>query len=116
MNILLSLTYCIPPKLTHIYYYSFSLKTFTSFGMIYSRDPQVYYHIFDEEAPGDADEIALTRAEVDFSEQYHRNTGRKWRQYFGRNGARPPPVLHMWPADTVGQQHGVFTTHGYWYE
>lgn len=75
---------------------------------------QTVYPIFDESHPGDAQAIALVKEEEQFSEEYFRKTGIKWRHYYGPTGPRPPPVLPMWPAVEVGNIHGVTSPNGYW--
>lgn len=49
-----------------------------------------------------------------FMQDYQEKNGLEWRHYYGPNGPRPPPVLHMWPADYVGQVHSVVSQQGYW--
>lgn len=43
------------------------------------------------------------------------NKGIAWRHYYGPNGPRPPPVLHMWAADAIGDTHKIISTEGFWY-
>ena len=40
--------------------------------------------------------------------------GNLWRHYYGKDGPRPPPVLHMWAADKIGQKHQVESSEGFW--
>ena len=40
--------------------------------------------------------------------------GIAWRHFFGPNGPRPPPVLHMWPTKEVGAVHQVDSLNGFW--
>jgi hypothetical protein len=47
-------------------------------------------------------------------QEYYNRTGNQWRHYFGPDGPRPPPILHMWPAKEVGQIHKVISDEGHW--
>jgi hypothetical protein len=38
-----------------------------------------------------------------------------WRSYYGPNGPRPPPALHMWSAEAIGDTHKIISTEGFWY-
>lgn len=49
-----------------------------------------------------------------FMREYLARTGLQWRHYFGPDGPRGPPILHMWPAKEIGQAHKVTTSEGYW--
>ena len=50
-----------------------------------------------------------------FMEAYFSFTGLQWRHYFGPEGPRNPPALHMWPAEFIGQVHYVASSVGFWY-
>ena len=41
-------------------------------------------------------------------------TGLLWRHFYGPEGPRAPPVLHMWPADKLGDIHKVTSNVGIW--
>lgn len=47
--------------------------------------------------------------------EYLNRTGIHWRHHFGYDGPRPPPILHMWPAQEIGQTHHVVSKNGHWY-
>lgn len=49
-----------------------------------------------------------------FTKSYRERTGLHWRHYYGPDGPRPPPILHMWEAQSVGQVHRVESTEGHW--
>jgi len=49
-----------------------------------------------------------------FTKSYRERTGLHWRHYYGPDGPRPPPKLHMWDAQAVGQVHRVMSTEGHW--
>ena len=49
-----------------------------------------------------------------FAKAYRERTGIHWRHYFGADGPRPPPTLHMWGAKSIGQVHSVQSTSGHW--
>ena len=38
-----------------------------------------------------------------------------WRHYYGLEGPRPPPILHMWSASEIGERHQVTSDQGFWY-
>jgi hypothetical protein len=75
---------------------------------------QALYVINDALHPAAPEVIARTRAEEAFSEGYLNRTGVMWRHHFGHDGPRPPPVLNMWPAKSVGTIHRVLSEHGFW--
>lgn len=58
--------------------------------------------------------IDLAIAEEVYQNQYLQKNGIQYRHYFGPNGPRAPPLLHMWPANHVGQVHQVESSHGFW--
>lgn len=73
------------------------------------------YTVEDKSRPPPAHLIEATERERVFSEEYLQRTGRLWRHYYGLNGPRPPPSLHMWEAAFVGQNHTVVSDEGYWH-
>eukprot|EP00606_Chrysophyceae_sp_TOSAG23-5_P000953 GSChrysophyteH2.ASY1.ANO1.1426.1 assembled CDS len=52
--------------------------------------------------------------EREFTKSYYQRNGLHWRHYYGPKGPRPPPVLHMWDAQELGQVHRITSTEGYW--
>lgn len=48
-----------------------------------------------------------TEREELFMAQYLLEHGIHWRHHYGKDGPRPPPSLHMWPTDAIGQTHKV---------
>ena len=52
--------------------------------------------------------------EREFTKLYFQQKGLHWRHFYGPQGARPPPVLHMWGAEEVGQVHRVTSKEGHW--
>ena len=72
------------------------------------------YVIRDKNYPVSQDIIDYTAAEEAYMADYLNRTGLHWRSFYGRNGPRAPPILHMWPAETVGQVHTVNSSHGKW--
>jgi prolyl 4-hydroxylase len=56
----------------------------------------------------------LAEEERKFNEEYKQRTGIDWRHYYGPNGPRAPPVLHMHAADFIGQTHTVTSSEGHW--
>lgn len=75
---------------------------------------QVLYIIYDAAKSAPADLLAATKREETFMKEYFAKTGIHWRHYYGPNGPRPPPVLHMWEAPKVGAVHVVESPVGYW--
>lgn len=61
-----------------------------------------------------ADLIRRTELEEQFGKEYLEHNGIHWRHHYGENGPRPPPVLYMWPAASLGQIHKVDSSNGYW--
>ena len=59
--------------------------------------------------------LEIDRKQQEFIKEYYNRTGIHWRHYFDINGPRKPPVLHMWPADHIGQIHNVVSREGYWF-
>ncbi len=60
--------------------------------------------------------MKLALAEEAYQKQYLSEKGIQWRHFYGPDGPRPPPKLHMWPADRVGQIHKITSTHGFWFK
>jgi hypothetical protein len=58
--------------------------------------------------------IAQVEKETQFMEEYYNRTGIMWRHYFGPNGPRAPPKLHMWTAPEIGYSHKVMSKEGFW--
>jgi hypothetical protein len=75
---------------------------------------QVLYVITDPDKPAPTELLERTTKEINFMAEYLNRTGIQWRHYYGPNGPRPPPSLHMWPASHVGQVHSVTSKEGYW--
>lgn len=75
---------------------------------------KVLYVIEDPNKPAPAMMLDHVQKDNSFREAYFNRTGLMWRHYYGPNGPRPPPTLFMWPATTIGENHDITTTHGYW--
>jgi prolyl 4-hydroxylase len=75
---------------------------------------QVLYLVKDPKHPADRLILEKTEREEKFMADYLNRTGRHWRHHYGLDGPRPPPVLHMWPAQEVGQVHRATSRNGYW--
>jgi hypothetical protein len=78
-----------------------------------SKD-QVFYVIEDPNGETPQDLLDFTQRELQFMEDYFKRTGIHWRHYYGPNGPRAPPVHYMWPANVVGEVHGVTSSNGRW--
>jgi hypothetical protein len=74
----------------------------------------VLYLVRDPTHPVDRKILEKTEREEKFMAEYLNRTGIHWRHHFGLDGPRPPPVLHMWPAQEVGQIHKANSKNGYW--
>ena len=72
------------------------------------------YIIEDPENPAPQHLLDHVHKELSFMEAYKNRTGLQWRHYFGPQGPRPAPVLHMWPAEEIGQIHRVISDAGKW--
>jgi hypothetical protein len=78
-------------------------------------DPnKVRYVIEDPQHPAPAALRLQNDKEEAFMAEYLQRTGLQWRHYYGPAGPRPAPVLHMWPADRVGDVHTVTSNNGQW--
>lgn len=75
---------------------------------------QVFYVIEDPSNPPPKELKESTQKELDFMSNYYNQTGIPWRHYYGLNGPRDPPMLFMWPANTVGEVHEIKSLQGYW--
>ena len=78
------------------------------------RYAQVMYLIHDQKYPADQKVLDWTARELQFNGEYLQRTGVHWRANYGETGPRPPPVLHMWSAEDVGQTHRVVSKNGFW--
>eukprot|EP01034_Spumella_vulgaris_P042262 gene42262-52399_t len=74
----------------------------------------VMYAVQDPARPAPAEMLQHRENELKFGAEYLARTGLQWRHYYGPDGPRPPPVLHMWPAHEIGEIHGVTSRHGKW--
>ncbi len=73
------------------------------------------YLVRDDPAHSASPEILdKTKREEKFMEEYYNRTGIHWRHNFGFDGPRPPPVLHMWSAQEIGQVHRRTSMNGHW--
>jgi hypothetical protein len=69
----------------------------------------------DPERPPPNSYLVQQAKEDAFMAEYLNRTGIRWRHYFGPDGPRPPPTLHMWPANAIGEVHSVISDEGKWY-
>lgn len=58
--------------------------------------------------------IDIDKKQSLFADEYFNRTGILWRHFFGKDGPRPPPVLHMWPATNLQQVHPIVSDQNYW--
>lgn len=72
------------------------------------------YVIEDPKRPAPEELRSKTLAEQLFMQDYLASTGILWRHFYDESGPRPPPVLHMWKTERVGQVHEVTSSNGYW--
>ena len=76
---------------------------------------RVFYIIRDDDAHTVSSELILqTEKEERFMKEYLDKNGIHWRHHYGKDGPRPPPSLHMWPTEEIGQTHKVESGNGYW--
>jgi prolyl 4-hydroxylase len=57
------------------------------------------------------------QAELEFTSQYYKATGRHWLHYFNSSSGQPrkPPVLHMWPpGEKLGSIREIHSPELYW--
>ena len=78
------------------------------------RKDESLYVLHDEKNPAPRAVVEMSAREEAFMEEYFRRTGILWRHFFGPDGPRAPPVLHMWPARRVGAVHRVVSREGFW--
>jgi prolyl 4-hydroxylase len=76
---------------------------------------KVLYPVFDPNRPAAQHLLDHLNKEEAFMKEYLERTGIQWRHYFGPNGPRPPPTLHMWPAEHKGQVHSVVSNDNHWF-
>jgi hypothetical protein len=74
----------------------------------------VLYLVHDEKHPASQKVLERTARELSFTGEYYKRTGIHWRANYDESGPRPPPVLHMWPAQEIGQIHNVVSNNGFW--
>ena len=65
-----------------------------------------YTYLFDDGSASNA-EKQRWQEELAFDKEYLKQNGRHWVSFY----PRPPPVLHMWDADYIGQVHTITTRH-----
>ena len=97
----------------HFFFTSATDKT-NIYGRWEMNKEQVTYAIFHPTKKAKQSLLDHHQAEMEFSEEYFKRMGIKWRHYFGPDGPRSPPVLFQWPASEIGEIHHVETTEGHW--
>lgn len=99
----------------HVFYFTEQKNKSNRIHTLTIRPDQYLYLVRDDPQHTVSQEvISRTLAEEAFNERYYNRTGIQWRHHFDVNGPRAPPVLHMWPANEIGQVHEVTSNQGYW--
>jgi len=98
----------------HVFFYTEHGTKSPEIGRFRVHKNQVLYLIRDEGHPPSKEFEQYTNDEMEFMAEYLNKTGVNWRGYYGKNGPRGPPILHMWPAERIGQVHRVNSSHGKW--
>lgn len=98
----------------HVFFYTEHGKKSPEIGRFRVHKNQVLYLIRDDGFPPTKEFEDYTDAEMAFMSKYKNETGVDWRGFYGKNGPRGPPILHMWPAERIGQVHRVNSSHGKW--
>eukprot|EP01041_Mallomonas_annulata_P002825 gene2825-5551_t len=98
----------------HVFFYTPQGNKSHSLGSFTMNKNQVFYLLQDPEYPGSPEVLNYTAAEQQFMDEYLETNGIPWRCFYGRDGPRAPPKLHMWPADRIGQVHYVNSSQGKW--
>lgn len=99
----------------HVFYFTVSKNKSHEIARFTMTPDQVFYVIYDDaEHSAQGEVVQRTQRELAFMKEYFERTGIHWRANYGPNGPRPPPVLHMWNASSIGQVHKVVSKHGFW--
>ena len=77
---------------------------------------QVVYPVTNPKYPIPEHLRRLNEEEAKFMADYYNRTGVHWRHYFGADGPRGPPILHMWRTERLGDTFNVTSSHGNWYK
>ena len=99
---------------THEFFFTEAGRKDREIARFAMRKDRSLYVLHDAKNPVSRDVIDVSAREETFMEDYFRKTGILWRHFFGPNGPRAPPVLHMWPAKKVGTVHRVVSQEGLW--
>eukprot|EP00605_Chrysophyceae_sp_TOSAG23-4_P002636 GSChrysophyteH1.ASY1.ANO1.2912.1 assembled CDS len=98
----------------HIFYFTKIGDKSSVFARFVMHKEQVVYVITDPTSLPPRHMQEQADKERAFLKEYHDRTGLHWRHYFGPNGPRGPPVLHMWDAQEIGQVHNISSKSGHW--
>ena len=98
----------------HVFFFTETGNKDNEYARFTMDRDQVLYLVRSEDHPVPEELEELTQSELEFSREYKERTGIHWRHFYGPDGPRPPPVLHMWPASHIGQTHKVNSTEGFW--
>mmetsp|Transcript_18595 Transcript_18595/g.25684 ORF Transcript_18595/g.25684 Transcript_18595/m.25684 type:complete len:532 (+) Transcript_18595:25-1620(+) len=98
----------------HVFYFTEGDDKTKEYARFVMNKDQVTYLVMDPERPPPNSYLVQQAKEDAFMAEYLNRTGIRWRHYFGPDGPRPPPSLHMWPANNIGEVHKVVSHEGKW--
>ena len=98
----------------HVFYFTEKGNRKNELARHTITEDKVFYLVHDHRNPASQQILDKTAQELKYMGDYYERTGIRWRANYGKDGPRPPPVLHMWPAQEVGQTHGIVSRNGYW--
>eukprot|EP01083_Nonionella_stella_P100028 281637_1 len=92
----------------HQFYYRQPGKRAKKYKSTMERIKEVYKYVDAETQKREADALAIERRE--FLTKYYNETGIQWKHQY----PRPPPILHFYPTDYIGQIHRVTSQYSYY--
>ena len=98
----------------HVFFFTLSGKPNHEISRFIMDKNLVLYVVRDVNNPAPADLEKMVLQQDAYDQEYFNRTGMHWRHHYGVEGPRPPPTLHMWPADSIGQIHTVVSKQGFW--
>ena len=98
----------------HVFYFTLSGKPDQEISRFSMDKNRVLYVVRDTDNPAPEELEKMVLQQDAYDKEYFNRTGMHWRHHYGVDGPRPPPTLHMWPAETIGQIHTVTSKQGFW--
>ena len=98
----------------HVFYFTLAGQPNNEISRFSMDKNQVLYVVRDVKNPAPAELEIMVLQQNAYDQEYFNRTGMHWRHHYGVDGPRPPPVLHMWSAEHIGQIHTVMSNRGFW--